>query len=79
MALLEGKSSVVTGSGRGLGRAYAMAMAREGARVVVNDSDVEEAERTVVDIKAEGGSAVANGDNIADWAGAKRLVDQCAS
>ena len=79
MALLEGKSSVVTGSGRGLGRAYAMAMAREGARVVVNDIDVEEAERTVVDIKAEGGSAVANGDNIADWAGAKRLVDQCAA
>ena len=79
MALLEGKSSVVTGSGRGLGRAYAMAMAREGARVVVNDIDLEEAERTVVDIKAEGGSAVANGDNIADWAGAKRLVDQCAS
>ena len=44
MGVLEGKAVIVTGSGRGLGRAYAMAMAAEGARVLVNDVDVEEAE-----------------------------------
>lgn len=77
MGVLDGKAAVVTGSGRGLGRAYAMAMAREGARVVINDIDAEEAERVVTEIKSAGGTAVPSGDNIADFRGAKRLIDQC--
>jgi len=77
MGLLDGKAVVVTGSGRGLGRAYAMAIAGEGGRVVVNDVDAEEAEKTVADIKASGGAAIPNGDNIADWKGARRLIEQC--
>ncbi len=77
MNLLKGTSAVITGSGRGIGRAYAKAMAREGAQIVVNDIDADEAERVVTEIKTDGGEAVANGDNIADWRGAGRLISQC--
>lgn len=77
MGVLDGKAAVVTGSGRGLGRAYAVAMASQGARVVVNDIDADEAEKTVTDIRTQGGHAVPNGDNIADWNGARRLITQC--
>ena len=55
MGVLEGKRIVVTGSGQGLGRAYAMAMAREGAKLVINDFEADAAEQTVADIAAEGG------------------------
>lgn len=79
MKLLQGTSAVITGSGRGIGRAYAKAMAREGARIVVNDVDADEAEKVVTEIKMEGGVAVANGDSIADWRGAGRLINQCVS
>ena len=79
MGVLDGKAAVVTGSGRGLGRAYARAMGRAGARIVVNDIDVDEAEKTVSDIKAEGGIAVANGDSVVDWDGARRMLDQCVN
>ena len=75
--MLDGKAAVVTGSGRGLGRAYAAALAAQGARVVVNDVDADEAEKTVTDIRTQGGVAIANGDNIASWQGARRLVAQC--
>ncbi len=77
MGRLDGKATIVTGSGRGLGRAYAMHMAREGARIIVNDVDAEEAETTVADIKAEGGEAVVDGESVADWDGARRLIDHC--
>ena len=77
MGILDGKATVVTGAGRGLGRAYAMAMAREGAPVVVNDIDADEAEKTVADIKAEGGLALVNADNIVDSNSARRMVGQC--
>ena len=79
MGVLEQKRIVVTGAGRGLGRAYAMAMAAEGANVVVNDIDASEAEKVVTEIAERGGKAVANGDSVADWRGAGRLVTQCVA
>jgi NAD(P)-dependent dehydrogenase (short-subunit alcohol dehydrogenase family) len=82
---LQGKVAVVTGAGRGIGREHALALARAGAKVVVNDlgasvagegQDEGPAHDVVREIEALGGEAVANGDNVADFAGAKRLVDR---
>ncbi|HZD88084.1 MAG TPA: SDR family oxidoreductase [Gaiellaceae bacterium] len=82
---LSGKVAIVTGSGRGIGRAHALALAAAGAKVVVNDlgaglagqgSDATPAEQVVEEIRAAGGEAVANGENVADFAGAERLVRQ---
>src|ERR671935_51489 len=82
---LSGKIAIVTGAGRGIGREHALALARAGARVVVNDrgvsvagegADETPARQVVQEIEALGSEAVANGDNVADFAGAKQLVDQ---
>jgi NAD(P)-dependent dehydrogenase (short-subunit alcohol dehydrogenase family) len=79
----EGRVAIVTGAGRGIGRAHAFELARQGTKVVVNDLGGEiDGEgtsqgpaRDVVDaIRAAGGHAVANGDDVSDWAGAERLV-----
>lgn len=77
MGILDGKRIIITGSGRGLGRAYALCMAREGARVLVNDIDVAEARAVVDEIAREGGVAVANGDSVAEWDSAGRIAAQC--
>jgi NAD(P)-dependent dehydrogenase (short-subunit alcohol dehydrogenase family) len=71
--LCEGRVVIVTGAGRGLGRSHALAFARAGARLVVNDVD-ESAEAVCGEIRALGGEAVPSRDDIADWEGAKRLV-----
>jgi NAD(P)-dependent dehydrogenase (short-subunit alcohol dehydrogenase family) len=82
---LQGKVAIVTGAGRGIGREHALALARAGAKLVVNDlgaslagegRDEGPAHDVVREIEALGGEAVANGDNVADLAGAKALVDQ---
>jgi NAD(P)-dependent dehydrogenase (short-subunit alcohol dehydrogenase family) len=82
---LDGRVAVITGAGRGIGREHALLFASEGAAVVVNDlggandgsgADTGPAQEVVDEIKAAGGAAVANTDNVATWAGGKGLVEQ---
>jgi len=84
MGLLDGKVAVVTGAGRGLGREEALALAAEGARVVVNDigasvsgegNDASPAAEVVAAIAKGGGEAIANGEDVSSWQGASRLVE----
>src|SRR5712691_4855206 len=85
MSNLEGKVAIVTGAGRGIGREHALALSRAGASVVVNDlgatlagegADATPAQQVVAEIEAAGGAAVANSDDVADFAGAERMVRQ---
>ncbi|MGH9026043.1 MAG: SDR family NAD(P)-dependent oxidoreductase [Acidimicrobiia bacterium] len=77
MGVLTGKRVVVTGSGRGLGAAYAEAAADEGALVVVNDIDADCAEQVADRIVERGGTAVPCGGSVADWSEARALVERC--
>ncbi len=81
----EGRVAVVTGAGRGIGREYALMLAAHGAKVVVNDlgrardgsgSDQSPAQEVVEEIKKSGGEAVANGDDVSDWNGARNMIQQ---
>jgi NAD(P)-dependent dehydrogenase (short-subunit alcohol dehydrogenase family) len=81
---LSGKVAIVTGAGRGIGREHALALAHAGAKVLVNDlgtslggegSDSGPVHSVVREIEALGGEAVANTENVADFAGAKQMID----
>jgi NAD(P)-dependent dehydrogenase (short-subunit alcohol dehydrogenase family) len=84
MGLLDGKVAIVTGAGRGIGREHALALARAGASVVVNDLggslagdgvDATPAQSVVAEVEELGVGAVADGENVADFAGCGRLVE----
>lgn len=77
MTVLAGRAVVVTGAGRGLGEAYAVQVAAEGAGVVVNDVDPAAAEATAALIRARGGRAVGVPGSVADWSTAERLISRC--
>ncbi len=76
MALLGGKVAVVTGAGRGIGRGEAHELAREGARVVVNELDAEVGEQVVAEIVDAGGEAVLDTGDCADEDAARALIDR---
>ncbi|MDZ7729641.1 MAG: SDR family oxidoreductase [Dehalococcoidia bacterium] len=81
----DGQVALVTGAGRGLGRSYALELARRGAKVIINDiggaldgesADQTPAQQVVDEIKAEGGEAAANYDSVADYEGGYNMVKQ---
>jgi NAD(P)-dependent dehydrogenase (short-subunit alcohol dehydrogenase family) len=83
MGILDGRVAVVTGSGRGIGREFALCMAREGAKVVINDvgvsldgqgTDEDPAMQTCKDIAELGSEAVPNYDSVTDFEGAGRII-----
>ncbi|MFZ9158132.1 MAG: SDR family NAD(P)-dependent oxidoreductase, partial [Ilumatobacteraceae bacterium] len=85
MGICDGRVVIITGAGRGLGRAHALAFAAEGAKVVVNDvgasltgegQDEGPAAEVVAEIRAMGGEAIVNGDDVSDWDGAGRMIRQ---
>ena len=84
MGTLDGRVAIITGAGRGVGREHALLFAHEGAKVVVNDlggaedgsgSDATPADEVVAEIRAAGGTAIANHDDVADWEGGQRLIN----
>lgn len=77
MGSLDGRITIITGAGRGLGRAHALLFAAEGAKVVVNDiaaDDDGSAEQVAAEIRDAGGEAVASQQDVTDWEGGQRLV-----
>jgi 3-oxoacyl-[acyl-carrier protein] reductase len=74
MSKLQGKAAIVSGSGRGIGRAIALKLASEGAKVVINDLDAEPADAVVAEIKAAGGEAVAVNGSVTEPGFADRFV-----
>ena len=85
MGICEGRVAIVTGAGRGVGRAYALKLAEEGAKVVVNDlggtaagdgADLTPAQEVVDEIRKSGGEAVVNGADVSDWQQSQEMIQQ---
>ncbi len=85
MGRFDGKVAIVTGAGRGIGRAHALLLAREGAAVVVNDlggdmggtgADATPAQQVVDEIVAAGGRAAVNGASVSNWSEAEKMIQQ---
>ncbi|AOE83967.1 SDR family oxidoreductase [Pseudomonas sp. TCU-HL1] len=76
MPICKDRSVIITGAGGGLGRAYALAFAAEGAKVLVNDINLPAAEAVVAQIRAAGGQAIANNGDITNYAAAGEIVRQ---
>jgi NAD(P)-dependent dehydrogenase (short-subunit alcohol dehydrogenase family) len=83
MKLCEGRVAIVTGAGRGVGRAYALMLAEQGAKVVVNDlggsasgegADLTPAQEVVNEIKAAGGEAIVDGSDVSDWSQSEAMI-----
>jgi NAD(P)-dependent dehydrogenase (short-subunit alcohol dehydrogenase family) len=83
MASLDGRVVIVTGAGRGIGREHALFFAQEGAHVIVNDhggandgsgGDTTPAEEVAAEVRARGGQAIANTDDVSSWSGAEQMV-----
>jgi len=88
MGELDGRVAIITGAGRGLGRAHALLFAAEGARVIVNDrgaaidgtgGDAAAADEVVEEIRAAGGIAVASTLDVADWASGEQLIEDAVA
>ncbi len=88
MGIVDGKVVIITGAGRGIGKEHALAFAREGAKVVVNDlggevdgsgSSTGPAGEVVEEIRGMGGEAIANGDDVSSWEGAQRMINGAVS
>ncbi len=87
--IVEGKVAIVTGGGGAIGGAISRLLAKEGAKVVVNDvggsvfgtdqNDLGPAQKVVADIKAAGGQAIANGDSVSSWESAQKIVQARAT
>ena len=79
MGICDKRSIIVTGAGAGLGRAHALALAAEGAAVLVNDIKAEAAQAVAAEIQAAGGQAIANHDDITSMEGARAIVESAVA
>ncbi len=77
MGILEGRAAIVTGGGRGIGRGHCLQLAGQGASVIVNDVDIDEARKVATEISEKGGKAGVNDSDISSREGAQALVQQC--